>query len=178
MQHLTRCGRDKTSVILQTFRWMRLFEFLNEWWLVYWRKYASLGLKELKPRYFMASSNSISLSTARWVESISPSRPPRDYNLLPPINHWNSGPISLPIITQCPLQWRHNEPDGVSNHQPHDCLLNRLFRRRSKKTLKLRVTGLCEGNSPVTGEFPAQRASNTENFSCNRIFSLLSSSVW
>ena len=31
------------------------------------------------------------------------------------------------------LQWRHNECDGVSNHQPHDCLLNRLFRRVSKK---------------------------------------------
>ena len=40
-----------------------------------------------------------------------------------------------------------------------------LFRRRSKKTSKLRVTGLCEGNSPVTGEFPAQRASNAENVS-------------
>ena len=38
-------------------------------------------------------------------------------------------------------------------------------RRRSKKTSKLRVTGLCEGNSPVTDEFPAQRASNTENVS-------------
>ena len=56
------------------------------------------------------------------------------------------------------LQWRHNERDGVSNHQPHDCVLNR-FRRRSKKISKLRVTGLCEGNSPMTGEFPAQRAS-------------------
>ena len=55
--------------------------------------------------------------------------------------------------------------DGVSNHQPHDCLLNRLFRRISKKTSKLRVTGLCEWNSPVTGEFPAQRASNAENAS-------------
>ena len=53
----------------------------------------------------------------------------------------------------------------VSNHQPHDCLLNRLFRRGLEKTSKLRVTGLCEGNSPVTGEFPAQRASNTENVS-------------
>ena len=39
---------------------------------------------------------------------------------------------------------------------------NRLFRRRSKKTSKLRVTGLCEGNSPETGEFPTQRASNAE----------------
>ena len=36
----------------------------------------------------------------------------------------------------------------ASNHQPHDCLFNRLFRRRSKKTSNLRVTGLCVGNSP------------------------------
>ena len=59
----------------------------------------------------------------------------------------------------------HNGCDGVPNHQPHDCLLNSLFRRRSKKTSKLRVTGLCVGNSPVTGEFPAQKASNAENVS-------------
>ena len=58
------------------------------------------------------------------------------------------------------LQWRHNGRDSVSNHQPHDCLLNGLFRRRSKETWKLRVTGLCVGNSPGTGEFPAQMASN------------------
>ena len=61
------------------------------------------------------------------------------------------------------LQWRYNGRDGVSNHQTHDCLLNRLFRRRSNKTSKLRVTGLCAGNSPATGEFPAQMASNAEN---------------
>ena len=58
------------------------------------------------------------------------------------------------------LQWRHNGRDGVSNHQPHQCLLNRLFGRRSKKTSKLRVTGLL-----WTGEFPAQMASNAENVS-------------
>ena len=63
------------------------------------------------------------------------------------------------------LQRRHNGHDGVSNHQPHDCLLSRSFRRRSKKTLKLRVTGLCEGNSPVNGEFPTQRASYAESVS-------------
>ena len=63
------------------------------------------------------------------------------------------------------LQWRHNGHDSVSNHQPHDCLLSRLFRRRSKKTSKLRVTGLCAGKSPGTGEFPAQMASNAENVS-------------
>ena len=61
-----------------------------------------------------------------------------------------------------PLRWRHNGCVSVSNHQPPDSLLNRLFRRRSKKTSKLRVTGLCAGNSPVTGEFPAQMASNAE----------------
>ena len=63
------------------------------------------------------------------------------------------------------LQWRHNEHDSISNHQPHDCLLNLLFGRRSKRTSKLRVTGLCVWNSPGTGEFPAQRASNAENVS-------------
>ena len=41
-----------------------------------------------------------------------------------------------------PLLW-HNGCGSVSNHQRHDYLLNRLFRRRSKKTSKLRVTGLC-----------------------------------
>ena len=46
------------------------------------------------------------------------------------------------------LQWRHNDHDGVSNHQLHGWLLKRLFWRRSKKTSKLRVTGLCVGNSP------------------------------
>ena len=51
-------------------------------------------------------------------------------------------------ICQISLQWRHNDHDGVSNHQPHGCLPNRLFRCRSKKTSKLRVTGLCAGNSP------------------------------
>ena len=60
------------------------------------------------------------------------------------------------------LQWRHNDHDGVSNHQPHIGLLNRLFRRRSKKTSKLCVTGLCVGNSPGPVNSP-QRASYAEN---------------
>ena len=64
-----------------------------------------------------------------------------------------------------PLLWRHNGRDGISNHQPRDCLLNRSFGRGSKKTSKLRATGLCAGNSPATGEFPAQMASNAENVS-------------
>ena len=63
------------------------------------------------------------------------------------------------------LSWRHNGRSGVSNHRRLNCFLNFLFRRRSQKISKLLVTGLCEGNSPVTGEFPAQRASNAENVS-------------
>ena len=68
---------------------------------------------------------------------------------------------SLPLS----LQWHHNGRDGVSNLQPQNCLLKRLFRRRSKEASTLRVTGLCEGNSPVTGEFLTQMASNAENVS-------------
>ena len=56
----------------------------------------------------------------------------------------SSGNGLLPVNSK-PLQWRHNGHDIVSNHQPYDCLLNRLFRCWSKKTSKLRVTGLCEG---------------------------------
>ena len=55
------------------------------------------------------------------------------------------------------LQSHHNECDCVSVDWRLGCLLNRLFRRRSKKTSKLRVTGLCEGNPAVT--------SNGENVS-------------
>ena len=76
----------------------------------------------------------------------------------------------IDILTQCfvilyTLQWRHNEHDGIWNYQPQDCLLSRLFRHRSKEISKLCVTGLCEGNSLVTSEFPAQRTSNVENVS-------------
>ena len=63
------------------------------------------------------------------------------------------------------LQWHHNGHNIISNHQPHDCLLNRLFRHRSKKTSKLRITGFCVGNSPATSEFPVQMVSNTEDVS-------------
>ena len=79
------------------------------------------------------------------------------------------------------LQWCHNEGDGVLNHRRLDCFLSRLFRRRSKKTSKLRTNDLCEGNPAVTGGFPSQKASNVENVwiwwrhygvvSCNRRFS-------
>ena len=68
----------------------------------------------------------------------------------------------LLIIT---LLWCHNEREGVSNHRRLNYLLNRLFRRGSKKTSKLRVTGLYEGNPSVTGGFPSEKASNAERIS-------------
>ena len=52
------------------------------------------------------------------------------------------------------LPWRHNGLDSFSNHQPHHCLLNRLFGRRSKKTSKLRVTGLCVGTHRGPVNYP------------------------
>ena len=80
------------------------------------------------------------------------------------LDHANVGTADLDYSSgRC-----HRNDDGldsVSNHQPHDCLLNRLSRLRSKKTSKLCVAGLCAGNSLGTGEFPAQMASYTENVS-------------
>ena len=87
------------------------------------------------------------------------------------ITKWTMTHFITPKLVWCvhesdiPSKWRHNGRDGVLNHQPYDCLLSHLFGRRSKKTSKLRVTGLCAGNSPGTGEFPAQMASNAENVS-------------
>ena len=81
------------------------------------------------------------------------------------ITTWSVYSKILTIDTPYPLQWHHNGRDSVSNHQPQDCFLNCLVRHRSKKTSKLRVTGLCAGNSQEAGEFPAQMASNTENVS-------------
>ena len=80
------------------------------------------------------------------------------------VTGWSTRVVGF-VGTEKLALWRHNGHGSVSNHQPHECLLNRLFRRRSKKASKLRVTGLCAGNSLGTGEFPAQMASNAENAS-------------
>ena len=66
------------------------------------------------------------------------------------------------VRTWWSLQWRHNERDGVSNHQPHDCLLNRLFRRRSKKTPKPASLAFVRG---IHRWIPWQMANNAENVS-------------
>ena len=77
--------------------------------------------------------------------------------------------ISRTFCTRSCYAWlllrRRNERDGVSNHLRLGCLFSRWFRRRSKKTSKLRVTGLYARTSPVTGELPTQRASYAQNIS-------------
>ena len=73
-------------------------------------------------------------------------------------------PIIGNIGKEWSAQWLHYERHGVSNHWRLDNLLNCLFRLRSKKMSKFRVTGLCEGNPPLIGGFPSQRASNAEMF--------------
>ena len=60
---------------------------------------------------------------------------------------WSYWPQIEIVFRSKNITWRHNERDGVSNYQPHGPVLKHFFRRRSK----IRVTGLCEGNSPFTG---------------------------
>ena len=73
--------------------------------------------------------------------------------------------IVTALVKRNALRWRHNERDSVSNHQPHDCLLNRLFiQTQIKENIKAPLH-FWLGNSQGTGEFPAQMASNVENVS-------------
>ena len=131
------------------------------WFQVCWRRYTSRSWT-----YEVQRSNIYSIiivggtSVTLFQEAIQAARRRSRQFRADYMGHTNLCEIKWP----CPLQWRHNERDGISNHQPSYCLLNRLFSRRSKKTPKPRVTGLCVGNSPVTGEFPAQRASNGDFF--------------
>ena len=69
------------------------------------------------------------------------------------------------VVVFLPSRWRHKSAMASQITSLTIVYSTVYSRRRSKKTSKLRVTGLCEGNSPVTGEFPAQRASNAENVS-------------
>ena len=145
------------------------FEFENYWFMITTASLRSNGLMcSLLSRTFRRPEQS-AISGDRWTV------PQHHERLVSSHGIWCRFDVTtLPLTGPralwwgsmiLPLQWRHNEHDSVSNHQPHDCLLNRLFRRRSKKTSKPRVTGLCVGNSPGTGEFPAQMASNMENVS-------------
>ena len=73
--------------------------------------------------------------------------------------------ISIATALLCTFEWRNNECDGVSINQRLHCLLNCWFGCRYNKTSKLHVTGHCVGISPVTGEFPAQKANKAKKSS-------------
>ena len=49
------------------------------------------------------------------------------------------------------LEWRHNGRDGVSKHQPRDCLLNRLFKAHIKENIK------APRHWPLCAEFTGDR---------------------
>ena len=70
------------------------------------------------------------------------------------------------LMQETSLQWRHNVRGGVSNHQPHDCIYSTVYsgadQRKHQSSASLAFVWV---NSPMTGEFPAQRASNAENVS-------------
>ena len=83
------------------------------------------------------------------------------------VNHIHQGCFAgTGAIVRLPqsLQWRQSWLDSVSNHQPHHCT-QPLIRAQIKRTSKLRLTGLCAWNSPVTGECPRTMASYAENVS-------------
>ena len=90
-------------------------------------------------------------------------------------------PLLEPIIayfTDDSLQWRHNDHDCISNHQLRGCLLNRLFRRRSKKTPKLRVNGLCVGNSPGPVNSPHKGPVTRKMFPFDDVIMLYATEPW
>ena len=82
--------------------------------------------------------------------------------------------ISLGLITYKLFDWSHYNDVRMSAMVSQITSLTVVnptvySRRRSKKTSKLSVTGLCAGNSPVTGEFPAQRPVTRELFPFNDV---------
>ena len=80
-----------------------------------------------------------------------------------PSSVWTSACTVITKSGSQTLHWRHNGRNGVPNHRRVDCLLNRMFRHRSKKTSKLCVTGLCEGNDRWPVKYPTQWANIMEN---------------
>ena len=74
---------------------------------------------------------------------------------------WIEHRVLLITVTSTWTRWNLKSPASRLFAQP----FVQAQMKKKPKTSKLHVTGLCEGNSPVTGEFPAQRASNAENAS-------------
>ena len=71
------------------------------------------------------------------------------------------------VWTHGPLEWCHNERNNIWNHRRLDYLLSRLFRRSSKKTSTLRVTGLCEMKFTIWWRLHATQATNCSHGSAD-----------
>ena len=94
----------------------------------------------------------------------------------PPVAKYEAS--SWHIHTTSSLQLRHNDHDGVLNHKPHGCLLNRSFGHRSTKTSKLCVTGLCAGNSPGPVNSPHKWPVTRKMFPFDDVIMLAPVSIW
>ena len=81
-----------------------------------------------------------------WVNSIgiNPQKIPQSMN-----HEYNSWDVAYSSFMSPTLHWHHNGRDGFSNHETQP-----FTQAQIKENVKLCVTGLCVGNSPVTGEFP------------------------
>ena len=60
------------------------------------------------------------------------------------------------------IRMTSHERHAVSNHR---LFVQQIMRTHIQETSKSALMVLCEGNSKVTGEIPAQRASNAEKAS-------------
>ena len=69
------------------------------------------------------------------------------------------------VFVQNHITMTSYECNCVSNHQQLNGLFSSLFRLTSNKTSKPALLALCEGNPPVTGGFPSQRASGIDSIS-------------
>ena len=76
---------------------------------------------------------------------------------------WRSCNVTVIVIV---ITATSNDHHDVSNHRQFECLFYHLFRLTTKEhqSSSLHVMALCEGNPPVTGGFPSQRASNAKKF--------------
>ena len=126
------------------------------YYLPSWRPQARYHLLRYNTRCTLGDRTKLKFVSISTLENYTGQNSTQNIGSMPPLLLKNDFPS---FYGKTSVHWRHNHHGGVSNHQPHGCLLNRLLRRRSKKTSKLRVTGLC------AGEFPAQKASNAENVS-------------
>ena len=148
---LTLSGRDKMADILQTTFSNAFFEWKCSFrnWLKFvpnirisnipalvqimaWRR---PGAKPLSDPMMISLLTHICVTRPQWMNGLK--------------QCWSS-PLMHIYVTRP----RSISPARCRSSNLKKCLLHRLFMHRSKKTSKLRVTGLCEGNSPVTGESP------------------------